>query len=77
MPVTATNVSQRFRLGDGEQWVLCSGCGRILGKMLANGQLQRKVPEGWMYVIPTPACRVTLTCSCTDPPSQTVLTLNK
>jgi hypothetical protein len=77
MPVTTQAVSERYGLRPGEQWWVCGNCGRILAKLLADGRVQKKVAEGWMYVDPTPSATIVIGCSCTDPPFQEVYMLNK
>lgn len=76
MPVTAQAVVDRYPLKEGESWWTCGNCGRPLAKLLANGQIQVKLRDGWLYVVPTPSATVLITCPCTDPPYREVYLLN-
>jgi hypothetical protein len=77
MPITTQSVSERYALRPGEKWWTCGNCGRILAKVLPDGKVQKKSPEGWLYIEPTPSATVTIACGCTDPPFQEVYMLNK
>ena len=77
MPITRAQVSERYTLQPGEQWWTCGNCGRVLGKVLADGRVQKKTAEGWLYVEPEPSATVVILCNCTDPPYREVYMLNK
>lgn len=77
MPMTRLAVTERYALKDGEEWWVCGHCGRILGRHLASGVIERKVKEGWEYVYPQPAARLVIRCTCQDPPFENVFLMSK
>lgn len=64
MPLTDEPRSRYYHLQTGEQWWICEGCGQILGKLKADGTLERRQAGNIETIDPQHKTLITLACAC-------------